>query len=546
MRGSRVTLQQIRRAARERLGIIKLHSEQEKAIRSVVDGHDTLVLMPTGAGKSAIYQVAGQFLPGPTLVVSPLIALQRDQVEGLQETDTGGAARVNSAVRASERREALEDLDQDQLEFLFVAPEQFGNEEMLERIQAAKPALFVVDEAHCISEWGHDFRPEYLRLGAIVEALGHPVVLALTATASPPVREEIVERLGMRDPRRIVTGFDRPNIWLGVEPFHEEDQKREALLDRVAAADKPGIVYVATRKHAEEIASALNERGQKAAAYHAGMPAKQREEVQSAFMSGETPIIVATVAFGMGVDKPDVRFVFHYDVSDSLDSYYQEIGRGGRDGQPARALLFYRAEDLGLRKFFAGGGQVDEDEVEQVARAVEQASEPVESDELREATDLSETKVSTALTRLQDAGVVEVLPTGEAAAGEEPFDPEATAAEIARAEERRRNFDRSRIEMLRGYAETQDCRRSYLLNYLGEDYQGPCGNCDNCAAGLSLRREEEAGPFPLHSRVAHKKWGFGQVMRYEGPKMVVLFDEVGYKNLTTDIVVARKLVVPAS
>ena len=525
--------------AREALGF-ELRPEQREAAEAVVAGRDTLVVMPTGSGKSAVYQVAALRLGGPTVVVSPLIALQRDQLEAIDDAGVARAAALNSTLRASERRETLEALARRTLEFLFLAPEQLAGEELLATIRDARPGLFVVDEAHCISEWGHDFRPEYLRLGAVVEELGHPTVLALTATASPPVREEIVERLGLRAPLVVVHGFDRPNIRLAVESFSHEREKREALLAAVTAAEKPGIVYAATRAGAEEIAAALSERGVRARAYHAGMRGAEREQAQEAFMEDDIEVIVATTAFGMGVDKPNVRFVFHHDVSDSVDSYYQEIGRGGRDGEPASAVLFYRPQDLGLRRFFAGGGNVDVDEVARVADAVEAREAPTAPHALQDATGLSQSKLASALSRLEEVGAVEIEATGEVAPAAEDADVVDDAVEqAAAAQERRRAFDRSRIEMMRGYAEVRDCRREYLLNYFGEPFQGPCGRCDNCERGVAAEQGEE--PFALSSRVRHRDWGEGTVQRYEGDKMVVLFDEVGYKTLATQLVVERAL-----
>src|SRR5215207_2427844 len=404
------------RAARERLRYEQLRPGQEEAIASLLQGRDTLVVMPTGSGKSAIYQIAGSLIPGATIVVSPLIALQRDQVEAIAEMDVGGAALVNSALPAAEREDALDEFERGATEFLFLAPEQFANEETFARVQASKPSLFVVDEAHCISEWGHDFRPEYLRLGAVIEALAHPRVLALTATASPPVRREIVERLGMSDPRIVVRGFDRPNIRLAVEDFSDEGDKRQALIERVVDAPKPGIVYAATRGHTEELATALVQQGVNAVAYHAGMAGGERTRIQEAFMSDAADVIVATIAFGMGVDKLNVRFVYHLDVSESVDAYYQEIGRAGRDGDPAEAILFYRPEDLNLRRFLAGSGQVDADQMAQVAEAAQDAAEPLRIEEIGEEVELSQTKLMIALNRLEEVGAVDVLPSGEVVA----------------------------------------------------------------------------------------------------------------------------------
>ena len=534
----------MRRVTQEKLGYEILRPGQEAAIQAIVDGHDTLAVMPTGSGKSMIYQAAALLIAGPTIVVSPLIALQRDQVEAIEEQDAGGAALLNSTVRADEWREALEALNEGNLEFLFLAPEQFNNEETLTQLKAAQPSLFVVDEAHCISEWGHDFRPEYLRLGSVIEELGHPRVLALTATAALPVRTEILERLNMRDPRVVVQGFDRPNIWLGVELFHDEGQKKEALLERVGEAEKPGIVYVATRKHAEEVAAALLEQGEQAVFYHAGMKARERNTVQQAFMDGEAEVIVATTAFGMGINKENVRFVYHYDTSDSVDSYYQEIGRAGRDGIDAEAVLFYNPKDLGIQQFLTGSGKFDADQVELVATVIQEHGEPLSPRDLREELHLSETKLMQILTSLEETGVVEMLPNGDVAPAEQPPDLDEVREAAMQMQQSRRQFDQSRIEMVRGYAETQDCRRGFLLNYFGEPFEGRCGFCDNCDAGMSEEEDPENVPFPLNSRVMHKTWGEGLVLRYEGDKMVILFDEVGYKTLAVDIVTEKGLLEP--
>ena len=525
---------EIAKLARDRLGLEQLRPGQEEAVRSVTAGRDTLVVMPTGSGKSAIYQLAALVLDGPTIVVSPLLALQRDQVEAIGDD----AAALNSQLSDSRREDVLERLEEDELEFVLLAPEQLADEATVERLAAANPSLFVVDEAHCVSEWGHDFRPDYLRLGGVREAIGSPPLLALTATASPPIRTEIVERLRMRDPELIVRGFDRPNIHLAVETFYDEKPRDDALAERVGAAPKPGIVYTATRARAEELAERLGGR-----AYHAGLKKSEREEVQALFMDDELDVIVATIAFGMGVDKPNVRFVFHAEISDSVDSYYQEIGRAGRDAEPAQAILFYRPEDVGLRRFFAGSGRLVEEQVEAVAEVLAEADGPVPVEEVREETGLTDSKVLSALTRLEDAGAVEVTADGEVAATDDvPL--EEAVDEAVGAQDRHREFDRSRVEMMRAYAEADACRRGFVLNYFGEAFDPPCSNCDVCDAGVE---PEPAGeqPFPLEARVTHDEWGLGTVVRYEDRRVVVLFDEAGYKTLGVDLVLERGLLEPA-
>jgi ATP-dependent DNA helicase RecQ len=434
------------------------------------------------------------------------------------------AAEANSQVRAAERRQAFDDLIAGDLEFLFLAPEQLANPEVLEQAAEAEPSLIVVDEAHCVSAWGHDFRPDYLRLGAAAEALGRPPNLALTATAAPPVRAEIVDRLGLRDPLLVVRGFDRPNISLAVRRFTTAEAKRAALLDQVVdAAGGPGvgIVYAATRRLAEEVAGDLAGRGVRAEAYHGGLPAGRRREVEAAFAAGGVDVVVATTAFGMGIDKPDVRFVYHHEVADSPDSYYQEIGRAGRDGEPAEAILFYRPEDLGLRRFFAGGGGAGPEDVAAVADAG-----TTDLNELMAQTGLSRARVTAALTALDDGDA------GEA--------PAVAAARAHEEREARAQIQQSRVEMMRAYAEARGCRRQVLLGYFGEPLEQPCGNCDRCAAGPEESERPEE-PFPVHSRVRHRAWGEGQVMGYEGDTVTVFFDSAGYKTLALELVAAGDL-----
>jgi ATP-dependent DNA helicase RecQ len=470
----------IRKVLRERLGHEELRPGQGEALRAVLDGNDTLAVLPTGAGKSAIYQVAALMIPGPTIVISPLIALQRDQLDGIDQSELATAALVNSTLKVRERADAFERLENEDLEFLLLSPEQLANPDTMARVRAANPSLFVVDEAHCVSQWGHDFRPDYLRLGTIIEALGHPRILALTATASAAVREEIISHLGMRNPRVIVTGFDRPNLFLSAQLCADEQGKRAALVDRIRTQPKPGIVYAATRKHAEDVARALAETGLRAAHYHAGMKKDERNDKQTAFMRDELDVIVATNAFGMGIDKSNVRFVYHYDLSDSLDSYYQEIGRAGRDGEPATATLFFARSDVGLRKFFASTGKIKRSSLEKVVEAVEEADEPVEAQKIRGRAELSPKATTQALFALEKAGIVEINEGGQILKQESDRDPTEAIETVLGEEEERKNNDRARVDKMREYAELGTCRRAFLLAHFGETLTPPCGGCDTC------------------------------------------------------------------
>jgi ATP-dependent DNA helicase RecQ len=527
------------RVAREVFGFDALRPGQRSALDAVLAGRDTLAVLPTGSGKSAIYQIAATLLDGPTVVFSPLFALLRDQVAALRELDVGGVAAANSHVGVVERRQAFADLIAGRLEFLFVSPEQLATPEVVRDIAAARPSLFVVDEAHCVSAWGHDFRPDYLRLGGVIEALGHPTVLALTATASPPVRHELVARLGMRDPAVVVRGFDRPNIWLDVETFTSDEKKREALILRAAGELKPGIVYAATRKRAEELAAAISEIGLSAGSYHAGMKARERRAVQDGFHEDRVDVVVATTAFGMGIDKPNVRFVLHYDVPDSLDSYYQEVGRAGRDGLRSEAVLFYRQEDLGLRRFFAAG-TVAVEPLTRVARLLEAVSDgPVDLRELRTVARVATSRLSAVLGQLTHAGFVRVDPTGSLELLPDRPSVEEVVALALREAEMRKTLDQSRVDMIRAYAESAGCRGRLLLSYFGEQTDGACGHCDRCTAGVAVAVHD--GPFAVNTRVAHAEWGSGQVLRYEEDKVVVLFDTVGYKTLSVRAIIERGL-----
>jgi ATP-dependent DNA helicase RecQ len=559
----------LRRAARHRFGWRALRAGQLRAMRAVLKGRDVLVVAPTGHGKSAVYQVPASLLRGPTLVISPLLALQQDQIAGLTERGDPhlAAVRVSSAETPNQQRAALAAVREGRARFLFITPEQLADPQRMAEVKALRPALVAVDEAHCISAWGHDFRPDYLQLGHLVRELGRPPVVALTATASPPVREDITARLGLREPTVIVTGLDRPNLFLEAVHCPTEDHRWRRLLARLREDEPPGIVYVPTRRAAEALAERLCAAGVAAAAYHGGMSGGERARRHEDFMSDRVPVMVATSAFGMGIDKPNIRWVAHMALPDSPDSYLQEIGRAGRDGAPARALLLFRAEDVALQRYFTGGAP---DAVELATLAHALHSGPLTKAALREQTGLGTRKLPQLLALLEQVGAAVTLPGGKLTAPRYAPAP-VRAAEAALAHvERHQAVQRSRTDMMRHFAESTGCRGQALLAYFGEHLAHRCGHCDNCAAPRRVRTADAAParaggsrsaraaaaagvpaapatgdhPYPVHSAVRHPEWGPGVVLRYEQDRMVVLFDDVGYKTLSVPVVRARGLLAP--
>ncbi len=537
--------ERLREVAAEVFGWDTLLPEQLTAMQWVLQGDDALVVMPTGSGKSAVYQVPSVLLSGPVVVVSPLLALQRDQMAGLPDGDRSpGAVAVNSDLGAAQIQAAWEAVGRGEARLLYLSPEQLAKDEVLDRLAEHGPSLFVVDEAQCVSSWGHDFRPDYLRLGQAIRRVGGPPVLALTATAAPPVRREITERLGMRGPRVMVTGFDRPNIRLEVRRFTDEDERHRVVVERAAAEPKPGIVYAATRKDTEYYAGELARLGLTAEAYHAGLPAAERARIHDAYLAGEADVVVATSAFGMGIDKEDVRFVLHASLPGSLDAYYQEIGRCGRDGHPALAVLHYRPQDTGMQSYFAGRGPSRET-LSEVADALhDHRQDSTDLDELRRETGLSRNRVTTAVNLLEEAEAATTGAQGEVrpAPGISPGRAVEQAAETGQAH---RQTDRSRVEMARAYAETTGCRRHFLLAYFGEDYPAPCGNCDVCdekdagSEPSERRAHPAAAAFPVGSAVRHAQWGEGTVLSEDGDRITVLFDRSGYRTLALEAVAGR-------
>lgn len=327
---------------------------QEMAIDSILAGKDTLVILPTGGGKSLIYQLPALVLDGITLVISPLIALMKDQVDSLERVGIP-ATFINSSLAPAEAAQRWQRAAEGYYKIVYIAPERFYNQNFLSGLKEVKVSLFAIDEAHCISQWGHDFRPSYLRLKEAINLVGRPPVVALTATATPEVREDIIKQLQLKDPSQIITGFSRPNLQFAVIQA-SGGQKLQYIVDTVADENLgSGIIYVGTRAKADELAELLIERGVEAVVYHAGMDTNSRDWVQDSFMSGKARVVIATNAFGLGVNKKNIRFVIHHDLPGTVEAYYQEAGRAGRDGLPSFCLLFYAPQDRYLREFFIKG-----------------------------------------------------------------------------------------------------------------------------------------------------------------------------------------------
>jgi ATP-dependent DNA helicase RecQ len=509
-----------------------LRPAQLGAAESVVAGRDTLAVLPTGSGKSAIYQVAGLALGGLTVVVSPLISLQRDQVRAM--TGYGlSAVLLNSSLHAAQRAEVLATVRAGGTDFVMLGPEQLANDETLRELTTGPRAitLVAVDEAHLVSEWGHDFRPEYLRLADVIDTFGRPPVLALTATAAPPVQADITRQLRMRGPQVVVADFDRPTIDLAVRRTRHGLPEDQAIDDRtvevVLAHDTPTLVYALTHARCESLADRLRLDSYRVAAYHAGLPAAERGRVQDAFYAGELEVVVATSAFGMGIDKPDVRTVVHAGVPGSLDEYYQEIGRAGRDGGPAHAVLVYDPRTVRIPRLLAARSRIAPASIHAVVDTLEAGTGRITVHDLAQSSGMSRHVVERVVDELLELGVLS--PDGNDAIRIPPRLPHDSFTSVTRAGDRRQAILTSRIDAARHYAETTQCRRAELLGYFGEDYAPPCGTCDNDSAGTpEVHRESQPGGVGVH----HRLWGAGTLLSRDEHELTVVFDSVGYRHLT--------------
>ncbi|MCH8474134.1 MAG: ATP-dependent DNA helicase [Opitutales bacterium] len=479
----------VHEALQKYFGFGQFLEAQQEIVESILNGRDTLVVKPTGGGKSLCYQLPALIKEGVTMVVSPLIALMKDQVDALDQKNIP-ATFINSTLSQAEYRERIEGMEVGRYKLIYVAPERFRAEGFMRRMQNVPISFFAVDEAHCLSQWGHDFRPDYLRLGRALKALGHPQVAAFTATATPEVRADIETHLELRDPRIFVAGFSRPNLSLRINQVGGEGEKMERILDLVRK-NRVGIVYCATRKKVESVADQLRAEKVPLVAYHGGMDDKAREAAQTEFMTGKADVAVATNAFGMGIDRADIRFVVHYQVPGSVEAYYQEAGRAGRDGEPAVCELLFNFADTKVQEFFIEGSNPSLTLIQQVYRELRNLRD--EGNEVflsnQELIDKFEKgtnpmAVNTSLSVLVRNRIIERFDIpGKRIRGSRLLNPDLAPADIPldrEALEEKERRDRSKLQAMISMAYSRDCRQAWIRSYFGEPDPEECGNCDAC------------------------------------------------------------------
>ncbi len=538
---------------------------QREALEGILAGRDTVAVLPTGGGKTLVYQLAGLLLPGITVVATPLLALMQDQVRRLHETDgRGGGQRVaaiSGTVRGEARERMLADVRAGRLDFLFATPEQLARDDVRAALSASPIGLLCIDEAHCISEWGHDFRPAYRELATSAEVIGRPPVLALTATAPEAVRRDIAAELRLRDPLLVARGFDRPNLHFSVVRVPDPDRRDRQLAKVLDTVERPAVVYCSTRREAEDTALALVAQGLAAGHYHGGMDRSLREEVQEAFHHDKLEVLCATSAFGMGIDKRDIRAVLHWTMPDSLEAYWQEAGRAGRDGGPADCVLFYRTGDRATHEHLHRRSRPSEPTVARMVHVLSSVSVPTPEAEVTAALARSAGVArSGAVALIEDLDRFGYLERGE---GGLAFrgDPAAAMEAMAAHQRVQVEVEQSRLAMVASYAEATTCRRRFLLNYLGDEYHAElCLRCDECLRRAGERGPEDwdlagqqervdaarGGPFAVGDGVRHASWGRGTIQRVEGDVVVVRFDTVGYRSMHAPTVVERALLEPAA